>query len=136
MAIVDLTPKQGNVDLVIEIVSKEQVREFAKFGKTGRVCTAIAKDETGQIKLTLWNDDIDKVNVGDKVHITNGYVNEYQGEMQLTTGKFGKLEVVGKAEVSEESAEPNSQQKKKDEPQEEEHTSEDLDVDEENLEEF
>ena len=94
MAIVDLQPRQGEVDLVVEVVEKGESREFQKFGKTGRVSTAVVKDDTGQINLTLWNDDIDKVNVGDKIHITNGYVNEWQGEKQLTTGKFGKLEVV------------------------------------------
>src|SRR3989338_4056844 len=68
--------------------------KFEKFGRSGRVATAVAKDETGDIKLTLWNDQIDQVKAGDKVHITNGYVSEWQGEKQLTTGKMGKLEVV------------------------------------------
>ncbi len=44
--------------------------------------------------------------VGDKVHITNGYVSEFQGEKQLTTGKFGKLEVVEKGEGAVEEAKP------------------------------
>lgn len=104
MSIKDLQPRQGNVDITVDIVDKGDVREFQKFGKTGKVCTATAKDETGEVKLTLWNDDIDKVNTGDKIHLINGYVNEFQGEMQLTTGKFGKIEVVGKAEASAESA--------------------------------
>ena len=34
------------------------------------------------------------VNVGDTIQIENGYVGEYQGEKQLTTGKFGKLTVI------------------------------------------
>lgn len=102
MAIKDLQAKQGNVDLTFEVIEKGDVREFQKFGKSGRVCNAVAKDETGTIKLTLWNDDIDKINVGDKVHLINGYVNEFQGELQLTTGKFGKFEVIGKAEVKKE----------------------------------
>ena len=90
----DLKAREGNVDVVVEVVSKEEPREFEKFGKTGKVCNAVIKDESGETKLTLWNDDIDKVNIGDKLHITNGYVNEWQGDLQLTTGKFGKLEVV------------------------------------------
>jgi len=94
MAIKDLKAREGKVDIVVEVVSKEEPREFEKFGKTGRVCNAVVKDESGEIKLTLWNDDIDKVNAGDKLHIVNGYVNEWQGELQLTTGKFGALEVV------------------------------------------
>ena len=87
------------MDIVVDVVDVGDAREFNKFGKPGKVATAIAKDDTGDIKLTLWNDDIEKVKAGDKVHLTNGYVNEWQGEMQLTTGRLGKLEVVGKADV-------------------------------------
>src|SRR3989338_2103672 len=99
MQIKDLKPKQGNVDVIVDVVDVGIPREFEKFGKAGRVSTAIAKDETGDIKLTLWNEDIDKIKAGDRVHLTNGYVNEWQGEMQLTTGRMGKMEIVGKAEV-------------------------------------
>ena len=99
MQIKDLKPKQGSVDITVDIVDVGEPREFQKFGKPGKVSTAIAKDETGDIKLTLWNEDIDKVKAGDKVHLTNGYVNEWQGEMQLTTGRMGTLEVVGKSDV-------------------------------------
>ena len=101
MQVKDLKPKMGNVDVVVDIVDVGAPREFQKFGKPGKVATAIAKDATGDIKLTLWNEDIEKVNAGDKVHLTNGYVNEWQGEMQLTTGRLGKLEVIGKAELKE-----------------------------------
>jgi len=94
MAIKDLEVKQSNVDIVVEVVDIGEVREFQKFGRPGRVATATVKDDTGEIKLTLWNDEIDKVKKGDKVHIENGYVNEWQGEKQLTTGRFGKLEVI------------------------------------------
>jgi replication factor A1 len=97
MAIKDLQAKQGSVDVVIDIVDVGEVREFEKFGKSGRVASAVAKDETGDIKLTLWNEQIDQVKAGDKVHITNGYVNEWQGEKQLTTGKMGKMEVVSES---------------------------------------
>ncbi len=97
MAVKDLQVRQGDVDIVLDIVDMGEVREFEKFGKQGKVTTAIAKDETGDIKLSLWNEQIDQVKAGDKVHITNGYVSEWQGEKQLTTGKFGKLEVVGES---------------------------------------
>lgn len=94
MKISELQPKQGKVDIEVEIVKIEEPREFEKFGQKGRVASAIVKDESGEIKLTLWNDEIDQVKEGAKVKITNGYVNEYQGEKQLTAGRFGKLELV------------------------------------------
>lgn len=96
MAIKDLQARQGNVNLTLEIIEKAAPREFEKFGKKGRVCNAKAKDDTGSITLTLWNDDVDAVGVGDKIEIENGWVSEWQGELQLGTGKFGKLKVVEK----------------------------------------
>lgn len=98
MAIKDLQAKQSNVDVVVEVVDIGEIREFQKFGRAGRVATATIKDETGEMKFTLWNDEIDKIKKGQKVHIENGYVNEWQGEKQLTTGRFGKLKVVGEGE--------------------------------------
>ena len=95
MAIKDLKIREGNVEIEVDIVDVGEVREFEKFGRSGRVATAILKDETGDVKLTLWNEQIDQVKAGDKIHITNGYVSEWQGEPQLTTGKMGKLEIVG-----------------------------------------
>ena len=102
MAIKDLKIRQGNVDIIVDVVDVGEVREFEKFGRTGRVATAIVKDETGDMKLTLWNENIENVKAGDKVHITNGYVSEWQGEPQLTTGKLGKLEVVGESKETKE----------------------------------
>lgn len=100
MQIKDLQPKQGNVNIELDIVSKDEPREFEKFGKTGRVCNANGKDETGEIKVTLWNEQIESVNAGDKVRFENAFINEFRGDLQITTGKFGKFEVIGKAEDS------------------------------------
>ena len=97
MAIKDLKPNSGNVTLTLEVVSKESPRSFEKFGKSGRVCNAKVKDETGELKLTLWNEEIDKVNVGDKIQIQNGWCSDYKGELQLSAGKFGKIEIMGKS---------------------------------------
>jgi replication factor A1 len=94
MLIKDLEARQSNVDVEGEVIELSDVREFDKFGKKGRVASAIITDGSGKIKLSLWNEQIEKVKIGDKVKIQKGYVSEFQGELQLTTGKFGALEVV------------------------------------------
>lgn len=94
MEIGKIQTRQGKIDVSGEIVSKDEPREFEKFEKKGKVCNAVLKDKSGKITLTLWNDEVDSVKVGDKVKISNGYCGEYQGEKQLSAGKFGKLEVV------------------------------------------
>ena len=93
MKISELEKRQSGVNITATIKEIEEPRSFDKFGKTVRVANAVIEDDSGTIKLTLWNEDIDKVKVGDKVRVTNGYVNEFQDEKQLTSGKFGKLEV-------------------------------------------
>ncbi len=94
MQIKDLQPNMGDVDLVLSIVDKQEPRSFEKFGKRGRVCNAVAQDDSGKVTITLWNDDVDVVGVGDKIHLQNGWCSEYKGEKQVSAGRFGKIEVV------------------------------------------
>ena len=94
MNIAELQVKQGNVEVVGKIIEKAEPREFDKFGKKGKVANAKLQDDSGAITLTLWNEQADEFNVGDTVKVSNGFVNEWQGEKQLTAGKFGKLEKV------------------------------------------
>ncbi len=89
-----LRAKQGKVEVEGNVVALGPVREFAKFGKAGRVANATLQDDSGKITLTLWNDEIDKVKVGARIRVLNGYVGEWQGEKQLTAGRFGSLELV------------------------------------------
>lgn len=125
MNINELKPKMGKIEITAEVTEKGEPRTFEKFGKQGKVCDAQIKDETGGVKLTLWNDQCDQVNVGDKIKISNGYADEYKGTMQVSTGKFGSLEVVGKAEGKPPESAPEAPKKEVD--PEIEEMSEELD---------
>ena len=98
MTISELSAGQGNVNVEGTIGEVGEVKTFNKFGKELIVANAILKDDSGTIKLTLWNDEASKFKEGDQVKIENGYVNEFQGEPQLTAGKFGKIELVDGAQ--------------------------------------
>lgn len=117
MKISELKPGQGSVEVEASVEKVGEVREFNKFGKQLRVATAIIKDDSGSMELSLWNEDIDKVKAGDKIKITNGFVKEFQGNPQLTTGREGKLEVVGAGEAP---AEPEAEEKPAEEEKKEE----------------
>src|SRR3989338_4615366 len=105
MAIKDLQARQGQVDIIVEVIEKGDIREFEKFGKKVIVCNAKIKDVTGEMTLTLWNEQVDNVKVGNKIHVINGWVSEWQGEKQLSTGKFGQLEIIGEGEETTDEAE-------------------------------
>ena len=83
------------VPVEAKVVEKSDPREVKSRYKdeTYQVADAIIADETGSIKLTLWNEQIDQVKVDNKVKIENGYVTSFKGEVQLNVGKFGKLTV-------------------------------------------
>lgn len=124
MKVNELQPKQGKIDIELEITEMSEPKTFQKWGKDGRVCNAKGKDDTGEISVTLWNDQIDKVKVGSKIQIKNGYVGEWQGEKQLSTGKFGTLEVVGEGAAGEtpESSDEEPAEEPKEAPGSEEKT--------------
>jgi len=65
-----------------------------RYGNSAKVTNAWLADETGKIKLCLWNEQAELVNVGDIVQIKNGSVFTFKGERQLRLGKNGSLNVV------------------------------------------
>jgi ssDNA-binding replication factor A large subunit len=96
VTIKDLHDGMKRVDVEAKVVEKSDPREVKSRFKdeTYKIVDAIVADETGSIKLTLWNEQIDIVNVGDNVKIENGYVTSFKSELQLNAGKFGKLTVI------------------------------------------
>jgi len=67
---------------------------FTRFGEYARVTNALIADETGAIKLCLWNDKINAVSVDSVIQIENARVTKFHGEKQLQLGKTGRLRVV------------------------------------------
>ena len=94
MRISELTDGARNVDLdEVECISFGEPREgTTRYGDPYKVIEATIKDDTGEIKLTLWNEDIEKVRVGTKLWIRHGYTNSYLGEVKLNIGRYGRIE--------------------------------------------
>ena len=63
-------------------------------GGQAQVADAVLKDDSGQIKLTLWDAQIKMVKAGSKVTVENGYINNFKGENSLNVGKYGKLNII------------------------------------------
>ena len=132
MKISELKAGQGKVDIEVKVKVKNEPRIMEKFGKQLKVANATVEDGSGEITLTLWNDDVDKVKVGDTVKISNGYVSEFNAQKQLTSGKFGKLEVVGASNQSTETdSKPKKQPVKDKKAKKDEEEEPEVDMDEE-----
>ena len=90
----DLTPQSKAVNVTAKVVSKTEIREIpmGRDGSAHKVSDALIGDETGVVYLTLWDDNIEKVNEADTVRIENGYVTLFKGNIRLNIGKYGKLD--------------------------------------------
>jgi ssDNA-binding replication factor A large subunit len=74
------------------VVALEPVREvMVPGGVQKRVRTARLKDATGEIALTLWGEEVEMVQEGDRVRIQEGWVKDYKGRPQLSLGRLGRL---------------------------------------------
>ena len=96
MNICDITEGDNEINIEAEVTEKSYAREVRnKYGyRPLMVADATLKDETGKITLTLWNEQISQIKVGDKVKIENGYAKSFRNVLQLSTGKYGKIIVI------------------------------------------
>jgi len=78
--------------MITDIEPKRAVN--LKDGRVAEVATATLSDDTGDIKLSLWDEMIERVSKGTKVKISNGYTNKFHDENQLNIGRYGKLELL------------------------------------------
>lgn len=76
---------------IIDIGDKRHV--VTKYGPA-TVATAILKDNTGQIKLSLWRNQIDKVALGDRIRLKGAFVRTFRDEIQLNLGKDGVITIM------------------------------------------
>lgn len=103
MKISELKAGASNVSIQAKVVKKDDPREVVtKFGKRLSVANITLEDDSGTIAMSLWGDDISKVSLGDTIEVSNAYVGEFRGAPQLSTGRFGKIEVIEKGEGAEE----------------------------------
>jgi len=86
-----------NIDVKGKVESKSDTMEvYSRFGnRVNRVANAKIADNTGSIKLILWNEQVDLMSIGDNIQIGDGHVTVFRGEMQLNVGKkIGKIIII------------------------------------------
>jgi len=92
LKIKDLSIGSARVKVEGKVVNKSEPKTVKLWdGRDANVADAVLEDESGSIILTLWNDQIDMVKVGDKVQIINGYVSNFKKEKRLNLGRYGKI---------------------------------------------
>ena len=77
---------------VLEIAKPNVV--YTRYGNYASVANALIRDETGTIRLSLWNEQIRCVSAGDTIQIENARASTFRGQRQLNVGRKGLLSTV------------------------------------------
>ncbi|MFB6209059.1 MAG: OB-fold nucleic acid binding domain-containing protein [Candidatus Nanohaloarchaea archaeon] len=94
MTVEELDPEADGVEITGTIAELPTPRAVnTKYGQK-RITTVKFEDDTGTIDLTLWEEEIDAIEEGAKVHITGAYVREWADDIQLNIGRDGNIEQV------------------------------------------
>ncbi|MBI0583755.1 MAG: hypothetical protein ISF22_05950 [Methanomassiliicoccus sp.] len=95
--IADLRDRE-EVSAVVSVTKINDVRNFNKrTGGEGKVRNLEIEDDSGNCRLTLWDEDVDlpdnlEVKVGTQLTLTDCYVKQSDYGMDISKGKKGKIE--------------------------------------------
>jgi ssDNA-binding replication factor A large subunit len=94
LEIKNILPKIRNLNLNARIVNIFPVKEFESKGRKGKVASVILGDQTGTIRMSLWDQQtemIDKLKPGMAVEVFGGYTREngIGGEQIRLSGRGG-----------------------------------------------
>ena len=81
-----------------KVISIGESREFTrKDGTKGRVASVVLEDETGIVRLSLWDDDVNSLSdmpIGAVVAVENGYTRAgYGNSIDLNVGRLGTMKI-------------------------------------------
>ena len=86
---------QSDIDLTGLVLDTDTIRTFDRDdGSEGRVANLTLGDETGRTRVTLWDDRASRVEelaAGTTIELTDGYVRERNGDLELHVGDRGGI---------------------------------------------
>lgn len=96
LKIKNIVPDMRNVIFIGKIVSVSQLREFETDSGKGYVLNVLLGDETGNVRLSLWDEKateaVDRLKAGQVWQIIGGYTKkDPSGAVEIRLGKYGNL---------------------------------------------
>ena len=93
-----LTMGQSDINVTGLVLETESIRTFDRDdGSEGKVANLLLGDETGTVRVTMWDDRADRateLEPGTAVEVVNGYVRERDGDLELHVGDQGAVDEI------------------------------------------
>jgi replication factor A1 len=94
VSVQDLKDGMQGINVELDVKHIFSPKSFEKNGKSGKLCSLVGGDATGETRLTVWNDDIKKlegIEKGDTIVAKNCYVKLFQEKPQLSVSYRGDI---------------------------------------------
>ena len=93
----DLSTEMRDVDIEGRVARIFPVTTFDRDNQKGQVQNIILADESGTVRVTFWNEDVEKIKSlqeGDVVRVKHGYVKEgFRGGVDYQVGRRAEIEI-------------------------------------------
>lgn len=93
----NLSESMGSVNVAALATQVSEERQFVRRdGTEGKVRSVLLEDETGTVRLSMWDDDADKaeeMEEGTVIVVENGYTRAGYGGIDLNVGSNGRLHI-------------------------------------------
>ncbi|MFX1607296.1 MAG: OB-fold nucleic acid binding domain-containing protein [Promethearchaeota archaeon] len=103
----DITEATRNIALTAKVINLGTVRTFTRKdgGGEGKVASILVSDETGSIRVVLWDEltnavSEEVISVGDVIQVRGAYVKKGLGDaLELNLGRMGQIRVLEEYEI-------------------------------------
>ncbi|NOR84623.1 hypothetical protein GQ473_00750 [archaeon] len=93
----------NKVEFMGKVLFKSEIKTFTNKNGDGKVANILLGDETGTIRLSLWNEKteaITKINVGDVLEILQAYTKkDYRDNPEVRLSKYGNIRKVDNVDI-------------------------------------
>jgi len=93
LSVHDLQPGMGHVNLTVKVLNTPNSKQVVtSAGVDHEILELEVNDESGSIKLVLWDDKIlSGLKRNDVIKIENGFVTSFRGVWRINVGRYGKV---------------------------------------------
>ncbi|UEC43751.1 MAG: Replication factor A (ssDNA-binding protein) [Methanothrix sp.] len=95
----EIRADMGEITIIAQVIDPGEIRQFVRRdGTTGLVRSVTLGDDSGKIRLTLWNEMAEmEIEAGDALEVTNALSRERYGQVEIQAGGYS---TVRKSEVA------------------------------------
>ncbi len=100
----EVTAGASDVSVLGRVLETSEPRTFDRDDGEGKVANIAVGDETGWVRVALWDeraDDVSSLTDGDVVRVRDGYARERDGGVEVNVGSRGTVEHVEEGEIDE-----------------------------------